>query len=153
MCPRAADALARDPQAEVVVLAVGIEDMLDDFGVAAGADTGDDVGALLLGVEVVAVAELEELHVATTAVHVAADALQAAEEQRLAQHGKVLRERIQQAHTVLGLVALLVVVVGSLGERVVENLVEAGSHQLLGDEVLQLEALINITLDGDGGIQ
>ena len=111
MCPRSADALAGDPEAKVVVLGVGIEHVLDDFGIAAAADAGDDVGTLLLSVEIVAVAELEELEVGATAVDVAADGLEATEDQGLAQHAEILREGIQQAHAVGGGVALEVVVI------------------------------------------
>ena len=71
MCPTAAHALACAPQAQMIVLAIGVEHVLDDFGVAAAAYARDDFGAALLGLELVAVAKLEEAQVGVLVAHVA----------------------------------------------------------------------------------
>ena len=81
MCPTALYALACLPQAEVIVLAVGIQYMLDDLRVTTAAYARDDIGTTALGLKVVTVPELKETLVRHTVRSVAGNALQTTEQQ------------------------------------------------------------------------
>ena len=153
MCPAAADALSGEPEAEVIVLAVGIEHVLDDLGVAAAAYARDDVGTLLLRLEAVAVAEFEEAQVGVAVADVTRYALQSAEEQCLPQDVEVLAEGVEEADQFLTLVGLESVVVCAALQAVVQYLAEAASHELFGYDVLQLVAHVVDALDGETVLQ
>ena len=105
---------------------------------------------LLLGREVVAVAKLEEAYVGVLAVHVAADALQSAEEEGLAHHAQVGAQRVHELHGVLlGIFVEALLIVGCLGERVVHDLAEAASDELLADDVLKMIFVVFVAKDGE----
>ena len=109
------------------------------------------VVVVFLRVVVVHVAHLEEAQVLAFAVDVARERLQSSEDQCLAHHAQVGGQRVHYLHRVCPTVAvqLVVVVVGLLGERVVQYLVEATSHKLLRDNVLQLVLLVFLVLCGE----
>ena len=156
MSPTARDALTGEPESQMELFAVGVQDVLDDFGVATAADAGDDVGTTTRFLIVVAVAKLEEGEVGSSVRDVAGYALETPEEEGLTQHVEVLTQGIEQAHAVLCLQALEAVVVGTALERVVEYLMETCTHQLFANDVLQFVALIHValhdstTVDGSG---
>ena len=102
-------------------------------------------------VEEVDVAELEELHVADLTVLVEGDAFQSAPHQGLAHHVEVAAQRIQNLDVTLGRKGREGLAVGSLGERVVHDFVEAVGHQHVADLLLHL---VGIGLRGaaDGGM-
>ena len=107
------------------------------------------VVVLLLWREGIDIAELEEAQVLTLAVHVVLNALQATEEQRLTHHVQVARQRIHDVDEGI----LLVAVIGRLGERVVQDLVEALAYQLLAHEIGQFVLLVLLTLDDERTLQ
>ena len=102
-------------------------------------------------VEEVDVAELEELHVADLAVLVEGDALQSAPHQGLSHHVEVAAQRIQNLNVPCRVEGGEGLAVGSTGERVVHDLIEAVGHQHVADLLLHL---VGIGLRGaaDGGM-
>ena len=75
------------------------------------------------------------------------NALQTAEQDAQAHHVQVGTQRIHDSYQVLCVEAVLQsVIVSSLGQRVVQNLIEATAYQLFTDQVLQKMLLILITL-------
>ena len=117
MCPVAVHTLTRQPQAQVVVLAVSSQNLLRRFS------TGLQRLAvlvhlllILLGIEVVAVAKLKELQVGHTTIGIAGNRFQTTEEQRLAQHSQVLAQRVHQLHAILQFVGLTIFIVSDLRE-------------------------------------
>ena len=106
-------------------------------------------GLLLLAdaaVVFIHIAELIQAQVGVLVVDVAGNALQATEEQRLTHHVQVAAEGV---HDVNQLLVLRVVVVRRLTQRIVQNFVEAGTHQLLRHQVLQLVLTVFVALDDE----
>ena len=133
MRPRAFHALTREPQTEVLLFAV----------------TGQNLfGIFLVGIEVVAVAKLEEAEVRCFSVCVVGNALQATEEEGLAHHVEVGRKRVDKAHEMFGRISFTFVIISLAGKRVVDNFVETTAHELFAHQGLQTETHIVNTLDG-----
>lgn len=153
MCPASADTLAGYPESQVVILGVSIQYVLDDFRITAAADTRDDVGTALIGLESVAVSELEELEVGILVVGIADNALQSAEEECLTQGVQILAERVEKFDKVLAPVAFQSVIVGTALQTVVQDFAESLSHELLTDDILQFVALVRVTLDGEAALE
>ena len=102
----------------------------------------------MLGVIEIDISEFEEFEVRVLAVSIMGNALQASEQQGLAHHIQIGTQRIHDLHQVLVLIALRgVVVIGHLGEGVVQDLVESTTHQLLTYQVLQLVFAIFLPFD------
>jgi hypothetical protein len=104
--PTASDTFTRKPESEMIVFAVCIEYVFDDFRVAAAAYTLHDVGATAFLLEAIAIAKLEETKVGIAVADVACNAFQTAEKQCLAQHVKVLAKGIDEANQFFALVGL-----------------------------------------------
>ena len=111
MCPRAFNALTGQPQAHVVLLLVGLHGVV----------------LILLGrVKAIDVAELEETTVGILALGIVLNALQTTIQQRATHHVQVATQRVHDLYQIL-----LVSIVSSLRQRVVQDFVEPGTHQLL----------------------
>ena len=136
MGPRATHALAGNPQSEVSLFDVCL--------------AGVFIAPAVLMV-VVAVAHLEEAQVGVLAVGIAHDALQATEEQRLAHHAEVGAQRVDHLDGLFPGISVetSLLVVAHLGERVVHNLIEATTHELLANKVLQTILGILLGLHGE----
>ena len=150
MSPVAVDTLSCLPESEVVVLAIGSKNLLRRL--RAGCEHIAllvHLRQILLRVKAVAVAIFEESQVWHATVRVAADALQASEEERLSEHAEVLAQGIHQLDTSLRLERLTAVIVRHLSERVVEHFVEAAAHQLFSHDILQFVALVEVTLSSE----
>ena len=106
MSPATAYALTGYPKAQVIILGVGIQNVLDNLRVTTAADTGNDIGTTLLGLELIAVTELEELEVGISVVGVTCNALQTAKEKGLTQRVQILAKGIEKLDKILALIAL-----------------------------------------------
>ena len=115
--------VAGDPYTEVHLFGIGAQ-RIDTLGCGCG-----------LSVVVVAIAELVEFEVGILAVGIALDTLQSAEEQGLTHHAQILRKRVHYLDARIQIARIFVVCY--LGERVVEDLVEALRRQLLAYTGLQ----------------
>ena len=153
MSPATADTTPREPHAQVVVLAICIEHMLDDLWVAAAAHAWDNNGRTVLCRETVTVAELEKVKVGIPIAGIACDGLQSTKEECLAKHVEVLAQRVEQTNEILGLVTLKAIIVSATLQAIVQNLTEARTHKLLAHEVLQLVALVGLALHGKAALQ
>ena len=150
MCPVAVHTLTCQPKTQVVVLAVSSQNLLRRLGTCLQRlAVLVHLLLILLRVEIVAVAELEELQVGHATIAVAGNGLKTTEEQRLTQHCQVLAQRVHQFHTVLQFVSLTIFIVRNLGERVVQYLIEATAHQLFSHVILQFVALVQFALYGE----
>ena len=138
MCPTAFHSLASHPQSQVILLAIGKHWV---------------VVVLLLGVEVIYISEFEESQVLVSALGVVLNTLQSAEEQCLAHHAKVAAQGIHYLHAVFLRPCVMIVVVSTLGERVVEYLVESLSHELLTHKVMQLMLAVFLTLNHKAALE
>ena len=106
MSPAAANTLTSYPETKVVILGISIQNVLDNLWVTTAADTGNDIGTTLLGLELIAVTELEELEVGISVVGVTCNALQTAKEKGLTQRVQILAEGIEKLDKILALIAL-----------------------------------------------
>jgi hypothetical protein len=131
----------------MIVFAVCIEYVFDDFRVAAAAYTLHDVGATAFLLEAIAIAKLEETEVGIAVADVACNAFQTAEEQCLAQHVKVLAKGIDEANQFFALVGLKPIVVCTTLKAVVKYFVEATTHKLFANDILLFVAEIVNSLD------
>ena len=134
MSPRALHSLTCHPQTTVILLLVSLHRI---------------IVILLLWREGVDVSELEEAQVLALAVCIILDALEASEQQSLAHHVEIGREGVHDVNQRI----LLVIVIRRLTQRVVQDLVEALTHQLLADKIGQLMLLVLLTLDNERALQ
>ena len=146
VCPAATHPLARAPESQMIILAISVQHMLDDFRVTAAAHSRNDIGAFLLGLELVAVTELEEAQIGILVTDVSRDAFQSAKEEGLPERVEVLTERIEEFHQILAWVGLQSVIVSTSLQAVVQYLTESSPHQLLPYQVLQFVALVLLAL-------
>ena len=153
MCPTTAYALTRNPQAQMVILVVGIQHMLDYLRISAAAHVRNDIRILALFMEVVAVTVFKEVEVLVAMVGIPLDAFQTAKQQCLTQHVEILAQRIQQTDEVLTLIGFQSVVVCALLQTVVQNFIEACTHQLLSHQILQLLALVGFPFHREAALQ
>ena len=86
------------------------------------------------------IAHLEEAQVLCLAVHITDNALQTAEEKRLAHYAQVSRQGIHYLYRLLPGIGIefCFLIIGTLGEGVVHDFREALAHQLLADDVLPM---------------
>ena len=131
MSPRALNALTGHPESHVVLLLVGLHGI---------------VLILLLRVEAIDISELEEAAIGILTLSIVLDAFQTAIQQRTTHDVQVAR---QWVHNLYQLSLLLFSIVGSFGQRVVQDFVEASTHQLFADEIGQLMLLVFVALDDE----
>ena len=132
--PRSGNIAASLPQCKVIALTVGAEYLI--------------LGTLV-GIETVAVTEFKETKVGKFAADIALETLETTKKECLAKHVKVVAQRVHQTHKILALVYFEAIVVGSCSERVIHNLVETTTHELLRNKVLQFVRFILGTLGDD----
>ena len=113
MSPRTLDTLAGQPQSHVILLLISLHGV---------------VLILLRRVEAIDIAEFKETAIGVLALHVVFDALQTAIQQGATHHVEIARQRV---HNLYQLSLLLFCIVGTLRQRVVQDFVEACTHQLL----------------------
>ena len=99
---------------------------------------------LLLGIEVIAVSELEELQVGILAVGIVLDTFQTAEQQGCTHYVQVVAQRIHQVDKIFRLVGFQSVVIGSGCQRIVQYLIETAANELFGYEVLKFNRLVYV---------
>ena len=111
------------------------------------------VKILLLRCENIDITKLEETQILTLAVHIVLNTLQTTKEQCLAHHIQIRRKRIQDLHTISLRIGIMLTIIGTLCQRIVQNLIEPLAHQLFTDSVSQFVLLILITLDDKRTLQ
>ena len=129
MSPRALYALTRQPQTHVVLLLIGLHGVILIF---------------LLGRELIDITEFKEATVRILTVGIVCNALQATIQQRATHDVQVARQRVHNLHQIL-----CVGIVCRLTQRIVQNFVEASTHQLLANEVSQLMLLVFVALNDE----
>ena len=95
-------------------------------------------------VNVIHVSKFEESAVSLLALGIMLNTFQSAKEQRTTHHVQVTLQRV---HDMNQRSVLFLIVVGRLRQRVIQNLIESGTYQLLADEVSQLVLLVLVTFD------
>ena len=113
MGPRTFHAFTCQPQSHVVLLFISLHGV---------------VLVLFLRRELIDITEFKETTVGILTIGIVCYALQTSIQQRTTHHVQVATKRVHNLDQVL---RLCFVVVRCLGQRVVQNFVEAGTHQLL----------------------
>ena len=103
---------------------------------------------LFLGRERIDITEFEETEVLALAIHIVLNAFHTTEQQCLSHDIQISRQGVHNVHE-----GIVLAIVSTLGQGVVQYLIEALTNQLLTHEVSQLMLLVFVALDNERALQ